>query len=52
VRWFNITDAGRHFHVLMVFGPSVPRDVRRDGWRVLNSLRLDGDVEPDWPASG
>lgn len=51
-RWLNFTDAGRHFHVLMVFGPDAPPAVRRDAWQILNSLRLDPSAQPDWPASG
>jgi hypothetical protein len=52
VRWFNFSDAGRHFHVLMVIGRSAPPDTRRDAWRILNTLRLDPNIKPDWPASG
>jgi hypothetical protein len=51
-RWLNFTDAGRHFHVLMVFAPDAPPAVRRDGWQILNSLRLDPSAQPDWRASG
>jgi hypothetical protein len=52
LRWFNFTDAGRHFHVLMVSAPDAPPDLRRDAWRILNTLRLDPDYRPSWPASG
>lgn len=52
VRWFNFTAAGRYFHVLVVSGSAASRDVRRDAWRILNTLRLDPNVKPDWPASG
>jgi hypothetical protein len=52
VRWFNFTDAGRHFHVLVVSGPDAAPDSRRDAWGILNTLRLDPNVKPDWPASG
>jgi hypothetical protein len=52
VRWFNFTDAGRHFHVLLVAGADAPPEVREEAWRILNALRLDAGVEPDWPASG
>jgi hypothetical protein len=52
VRWFNFTEAGRHFHVLVVSGPDAPPGLRRDAWRILNTLRLDPSVKPDWPASG
>ena len=52
VRWFNFTDAGRHFHTLVVSGPDAPAELRRDAWRIVNTLRLDPSVNPDWPASG
>ena len=51
-RWLNFTDAGRHFHALVVFGPDAPSTVRREAWRILNSLRLDLNAKPDWPAGG
>lgn len=52
VRWFNFTDAGRHFHVLVVLGSDAASAVRGDAWRILNTLRFDPNVKPDWPASG
>lgn len=52
VHWFNFTDAGRHFHVLVVAGPRAPADIRREAWRILNTLRLDPRAKPGWPASG
>ena len=51
-RWLNFTDAGRHFHVLIVLGPDAPSATTRDAWRILNTLRVDPNVTPDWPASG
>ena len=51
VHWSNFTDAGRHFHVLVVVGPQAPAPVRRDAWRILNTLRFDPTVSPDWAAS-
>jgi hypothetical protein len=50
-RWLNFTDAGRHFHVQIVLGPDAPSTVRHDAWKILNSLRLDPNAKPDWPAS-
>jgi hypothetical protein len=52
VRWFNFTDAGRHFHVLVVSGPDAPPELQQDAWRILNTLHLDPDTKPDWHASG
>jgi|SRR5919109_3055143 hypothetical protein len=52
VRWFNFTDAGRHFHVLVVLGSDAASPVGAGAWRILNTLRFDPNVKPDWPASG
>jgi hypothetical protein len=52
VHWLNFTDSGRHFHVLLVSGPAASLDVRGDAWRILNTLRLNPNAQPDWPASG
>ncbi len=49
--WFGFSDAGRAFHVLVVIGRSAPERVRRVAWRILDSLRLDPDIRPDWEAS-
>jgi hypothetical protein len=51
VYWRNFTDAGRHFHTLVVIGPDAPGSVRSEAWRILDSLRLDPDRRPTWPAS-
>jgi hypothetical protein len=50
--WFGFTDAGRHFHVLVAFGPDAPPAVRDQAWAVLDSLRIDPSIQPDWRASG
>jgi hypothetical protein len=47
----NFTDAERHFHVLVVLGGDVPATVEEEAWRILDGLRLDQKVRPDWPAS-
>lgn len=49
--WFGFTDAGRHFHVLVAFGHGAPVTTRREAWGVLDSLRIDPRVQPDWRAS-
>jgi hypothetical protein len=49
--WFRFTDCGRHFHVLVVIGESAPAAAGRDVYRILDSLRFDPGVKPDWPAS-
>ena len=50
--WFTFSDAGRHFHVLVAFGPQAPEEVRRQAWTILDSLRVDPGVVPDWSSAG
>ncbi|MEA2408399.1 MAG: hypothetical protein QOE69_2518 [Thermoleophilaceae bacterium] len=50
--WFRFTDAGRHFHVLVVIGADVPPGSEAEAYRLLDSLRFDASVKPDWPSSG
>jgi hypothetical protein len=50
--WFTFTDAGRHFHVLVAIGADAPPEAARDAYRMLDSLRFDPSVKPDWRASG
>lgn len=50
--WFGFTDAGRHFHVLVAFGPNVTDARRGEAWRLLDSLKIDPGVKPDWRSSG
>jgi hypothetical protein len=50
--WFRFTDAGRHFHVLVAIGESAPDDTGREAYRILDSLRFDPSVKPDWSSSG
>lgn len=50
--WFNFTDAGRHFHVQVGIGESAPEEARKQVYRILDSLRIDPNVKPDWPSAG
>jgi hypothetical protein len=50
--WFGFTDGGRHFHVLVAFGPDPSAGVQRQAWEVLDSLKVDPRVRPDWQSSG
>jgi hypothetical protein len=50
--WFGFTDADRHFHVLVAFGPDASPAVRDQAWRVLDSLQIDPNMPPDWRAAG
>jgi hypothetical protein len=48
--WFGFADAGRAFHVLVIVGRSAPDRARREAWEILDSLRFDPRVQPDWQA--
>lgn len=50
--WLPFTAAGRHFYALVVIGPGAPARIRDEAFDLLNSLRFDPAVLPDWPASG
>ena len=50
--WFGFSDGGRHFHVMVAFGPQASADVRRQAWAILDSLAVDPSVVPDWKSSG
>lgn len=50
--WFRFTDAGRHFHVLVAIGGEAPASAEAEAYGLLDSLRFDPSVKPDWPSSG
>jgi hypothetical protein len=50
--WFGFSDGGRHFHVLVAFGPRASAEVQREAWAILDGLRVDPGVVPDWQSSG
>jgi hypothetical protein len=50
--WFRFTDAGRHFHVLVAIGAEAPASAEADAYSLLDSLRFDPSVKPDWHSSG
>ena len=50
--WFQFSDGGRLFHVDVAFGPDTPESVRRQAWAILDGLRVDPNVKPDWESSG
>jgi hypothetical protein len=49
--WFGFADAGRAFHVLVIIGRAAPSHIRDEAWSILDRLRFDPDVRPDWNAS-
>jgi hypothetical protein len=50
--WFGFSDGGRHFHVLVAFGPQASAEVQRQAWAILDELRVDPGVAPDWQSAG
>ncbi|MEA2220448.1 MAG: hypothetical protein QOJ35_3074 [Solirubrobacteraceae bacterium] len=50
--WFAFSDGGRHFHVDVAFGPRASAVTRRQAWAILDGLRVDPRVRPDWTSSG
>lgn len=50
--WFGFTDAGRHFHVLVAIGADAPPQRAREAYSILDSLRFDPSVKPDWRSAG
>lgn len=49
--WFGFADGGRHLNALVVFGSQATPEVRAQAWEILDSLRVDPRVRPDWQAS-
>jgi hypothetical protein len=50
--WFAFSDAGRAFHVFVGVGEDAPAELRDTAFGIVNSLRLDAAVTPDWRSSG
>ena len=50
--WFGFRDAGRAFHVLVGIGRKTPAEVRRDAFRILDTLRFDPEVRPGRRSAG
>ena len=50
--WFGFGDAGRAFHVFVGVGTSAPAELRREAFEILNTLRFDPEVKPDWQSAG
>jgi hypothetical protein len=50
--WFEFSDAGRAFHVFVGIGTGASTHVRREAFDILNSLRFDAAVKPDWNTVG
>jgi hypothetical protein len=50
--WFGFTDRGRHFHVLVAFGPRASTATRQQAWTILDSLAVDPRARPHWTSAG
>jgi hypothetical protein len=50
--WFMFDDGGRRFHVLVAFGPSASADTQAQAWHILDGLRVDPAMRPDWSSAG
>jgi hypothetical protein len=50
--WFGFGDAGRAFHVLVGVGKEAPPELTREAFAILDTLRVDPDVKPDWRSAG
>lgn len=50
--WFGFSDAGRAFHVFVGVGKAAPPQITREAFGILNSLRFDPTVQPDWQSAG
>src|SRR4051812_8750439 len=49
--WFGFSDGDRRFHALVVFGRDAPPAVHDQAWAILDGLRVDPGVRPDWSSS-
>jgi hypothetical protein len=50
--WLPFTDAGRHFYAMIVLGTDAPPAIRAQAFGILDRVRFDPAVTPDWRASG
>jgi hypothetical protein len=50
--WFGFGDAGRAFHVFVGVGKDAPAELRREAFAILDTLRFDPEVKPDWRSAG
>jgi len=48
--WFAFSDGGRRFHVELAYGEKASAATRRQAWGILDGLRVDPAVRPDWPS--
>ena len=46
--WMPFRDAHRRFYALVVLGRRAPEKIRDDAFAILDRLRFDPTVQPDW----
>jgi hypothetical protein len=51
IHWRNFSEAERHLHTLVRIGPRASPTIASEVWQILDSLRLDPEYKPTWPAS-
>jgi hypothetical protein len=49
--WLPFSDAGRRFYALLVLGRDAPASIRAEAFAILDRIRFDPKVKPDWDSS-
>jgi hypothetical protein len=49
--WRPFSDANRRFYALVVLGTRAPKRIREEAFAVLDRLRFDPTVQPDWKST-
>jgi hypothetical protein len=49
--WMPFSDAGRHFYALVVLGRDAPPSIRAEAFAILDRVRFDPKVKPDWDST-
>jgi hypothetical protein len=49
--WMPFSDAGRRFYALLVLGRDAPASIRSEAFAVLDRIRFDPAVKPDWEST-
>jgi hypothetical protein len=49
--WMPFSDAGRRFYALLVLGRDAPASTRAEAFAILDRIRFDPAVKPDWDST-
>lgn len=49
--WLPFSDAGRRFYALLVLGRDAPASIRAEAFAILDRIRFDPKVRPNWDSS-